>query len=57
MEAGDASFMRAPRLNEEEDIRPLHGVENVNEERIVLAIREIRTDLEEETNKGNWRGF
>lgn len=57
MEAGDVSIMRAPRLNEEEDIRPLHGVAEVLEERIVLAIREIRTDLEEETNKGNWRGF
>jgi len=57
MEAGDISFMRAPRLNEEIDIRPLHGVAEVYTERIVLAIREIRTDLEEETNKGNWRGF
>ena len=57
MEAGDASIMRAPRLNEEIDIRPLHGVEAVKIERIVLAIREIRTDKEEETNKGNWRGF
>lgn len=54
---GDLSFMRAPRLNEEVDIRTLHGVEEVKMERIVLAIREIRTDLEEETNKGNWRGF
>jgi len=57
MEAGDVSFMRAPRLNETIDIRPLHGVERVETERIVLAIREIRTDMEEITNKGNWRGF
>lgn len=57
MKAGDASIMRAPRLNEKEDIRSLHGVEKVEEERIVLAIREIRTDMEEITNKGNWRGL
>lgn len=57
MQAGDASIMRAPRFKETEDIRPLHGIEEVKEERIVLAIREIRTDLEEETNRGNWRGF
>jgi len=57
MKAGDISFMRAPRHQEINDIRPIHGVEKVNIERMVLAIREIRTDLEEETNKGNWRGF
>jgi hypothetical protein len=57
MEAGDASFMRGLRNENEPDIRPLHGVEEVKEERLVLAIREIRTDLEEITNKGNWRGF
>jgi hypothetical protein len=57
MEAGDASFMRGQRNQEEPDIRPLHGVEVVKEERVVLAIREIRTDLEEVVNKGNWRGF
>jgi hypothetical protein len=57
MEAGDASFMRGQRNQEEPDIRPLHGVEEVKQERIVLAIREIRTDLEEIVNKGNWRGF
>ena len=57
MEAGDASFMRGQRNTDEPDIRPLHGVEEVTEERVVLAIREIRTDLEEVANKGNWRGF
>lgn len=57
MEAGDISIMRGQRSQSEEDIRPLHGVEEVTEERVVLAIREIRTDLEEITNKGNWRGF
>lgn len=57
LKAGDISLMRGQRLNEIEDIRPLHGVEEVNEERLVLAIREIRTDLEEIVNKGNWRGF
>lgn len=57
MEAGDASFMRGQRNQDEPDIRPLHGVEEVKEERVVLAIREIQTDLEEIVNKGNWRGF
>lgn len=57
LEAGDLSFMRGLRNQKETDIRPLHGVEEVNEERIVLAIREIQTDVEEIVNKGNWMGF
>jgi len=57
MEAGDISIMRGLRKQEGLDMRPLHGVEEVLEERVVLAIREIRTDLEEVVNKGNWRGF
>jgi len=57
LEAGDLNVMRAPRNKEENDLRPLHGIGPVNEERIVLVIREINEELEKETNPGNWRGF
>lgn len=57
LEAGDISIMRAPRSQNEPDIRPNHGVEKVFIPRTVLVIREIDEELEEVTNKGNWRGF
>lgn len=56
IQAGDISIMRAPR-NSSDDIRPYHGVEEVFEPRTVLVIREINEELEELTNKNNWRGF
>ena len=55
--AGDATIMRAPRSEDEPDIRPYHAVEEVNVERTVIVIREIDEALEEMTNKDNWRGF
>jgi hypothetical protein len=57
MESGDISLMRGPRSESENNIRPLHGIEKVTTERVVLAIREINTDMEEVVNKGNWMGF
>lgn len=54
---GDISIMRAPRFKEIMDIRPYHGVEEVIQPRTVLVIREINEELEEITNKDNWRGF
>lgn len=57
IKAGDISIMRAPRIDEEESIRPFHGVEKVLVPRTVLVIREIDEVLEEITNKDNWMGF
>lgn len=57
VKAGDASIMRAPRSEEEPDIRPYHAVEKVEVERTVIVIREIDEVLEEITNQDNWRGF
>lgn len=57
VKSGDISIMRGPRSEIEEDIRPYHGVEKVLIPRTVLVIREIDEDLEEITNKDNWRGF
>ena len=57
VEAGDASVMRAPRSPDEPDIRPYHAVKEVRVERTVIVIREINEELEELTNKDNWRGF
>lgn len=54
---GDISLMRGPRLNEAIDIRPYHAVEEVYEPRTVMVIREINEELEQLTNKDNWRGF
>lgn len=57
VQAGDASVMRAPRSEDEPDIRPYHAIEEVKIERTVIVIREIDEVLEETTNKDNWRGF
>lgn len=57
VKAGDISIMRGPRNKDEPDIRPYHGVEEVKVSRMVLVIREIDEELEQETNKDNWRGF
>lgn len=57
VKAGDISIMRAPRKEDEPDIRPYHGVEKVDIPRTVMVIREINEELEKITNKDNWRGF
>jgi len=57
VKAGDISMMRGPRYEDEPDIRPYHGVEKVIVPRTVLVIREINEELEQLTNKDNWRGF
>lgn len=55
--AGDVSIMRGPREGLGDDFRPYHGVEAVNEERMVLVIREINEVIESQVNKDNWMGF
>ena len=55
--AGDVNILRAPRNKDEAQMRPLHAIDEVNEERIVLVIREINEKEEEIANPGNWRGF
>lgn len=57
VKSGDISIMRAPRSDNETDIRPYHGVEKVEVPRTVMVIREINEELEKITNKDNWRGF
>ncbi len=57
VKSGDISIMRAPRKEDEPDIRPYHGVEKVDIPRTVMVIREINEELEQLTNKDNWRGF
>lgn len=57
VEPGDIVIMRGPRNAEENNIRPIHYVLDIIEERLVFVCREIEDEIEKIINKGNWMGF
>ncbi len=57
VEPGDIVIMRGPRNKKENDIRPIHYVLDIAEERLVFVCREIEDETEKIINKGNWMGF
>lgn len=57
VEPGDIVIMRGPRVPEENDLRPIHYVLDIEEERLVFVCREIEDETERIINKGNWMGF
>ncbi|MEO5646344.1 MAG: dihydroneopterin aldolase [Candidatus Paceibacterota bacterium] len=57
VEEGDIVIMRGPRNSTENDLRPIHYVLDILEERLVFVCREIEDATEAVINKGNWMGF
>jgi dihydroneopterin aldolase len=57
VEPGDIVIMRGPRNASENDLRPIHYVLDIQEERLVFVCREIEDASEAIINKGNWMGF
>lgn len=57
VEPGDVVIMRGPRNETENNLRPIHYVLDISEERLVFVCREIESAQEEVINKGNWMGF
>jgi len=57
VEPGDIVIMRGPREKQEADLRPIHYVLDIEEERLVFVCREIEDATEAVINKGNWMGF
>lgn len=57
VEPGDILLMRGPRNSEENEMRPIHYVLEIKEERLAFICREVEDEIELQVNKDNWMGF